>query len=197
MTEPKTLDEIADTALDSGAFDDAFRECIHGHHWKGCYPCSQQIRSAFLPAFRAALTEAHDLGRADGYEDAAHDVQELYSGDYARGRAERDKEWKALFGRGLTPTKLVLWTEATSVLTASDFATQITRTAAEEIARAVAEERKALGLLILSVPAETIAHLRIIVRDWLDARSAPAEPTRSEVQRAAAEFVEDILRGKL
>jgi len=78
----------------------------------------------------AALTEARDLGRA-----------------------ERDKEWKALFGRGLTPEELALWTEATSRLSAEDFAEQITKTAREEIARRVAQERKALREMHDLIPA--------------------------------------------
>jgi hypothetical protein len=48
-------EEAAREMLDSGVLDDAIRECIHGHYWKGCYPCSQQIIGAIVPALAALL----------------------------------------------------------------------------------------------------------------------------------------------
>jgi hypothetical protein len=57
VAQPDPHEEVAREMLDSGVLDDAIRECIHGHYWKGCYPCSQQIIGAIVPALAALLRE--------------------------------------------------------------------------------------------------------------------------------------------
>jgi hypothetical protein len=73
MPEPKTLDEIADR--------------LRAQLRRGDYLLDRG-QSTFAIRIPDALRQAYDLGRAEGYEAAARDVQDLYSGDYARGRAE-------------------------------------------------------------------------------------------------------------